>query len=133
MSRLAFAAIACALAASGCPRLPPPASRPSVSLVRLERAGPSALRARLLIHNRGAAPLLLSAIDWEIVRGEEPLLRGRAHAKRRFAAEERAAIEIAISLPAALSPALRGDLRLRGTAHLEPDAPAAFDEPAALR
>lgn len=124
-----LAAIVLAVAASGCPRLPPPAPRPSVSLLGIEAAG-TALRARLVIHNRGQSELLLSAIDWEIARGDEPLLRGRAYFRRRFAPDERAAIDVAIGLPPALA---SGDLRLRGTAHLEPDAPAPFDQPAAIR
>jgi hypothetical protein len=128
--------------AAGCPRLPPPPPRPAVTLVRLDAAaatGGLALRVRFLVHNRGAIALILSAVDWEIVLGEEPLLRGRAQAHRRFGPDERAPIEFAIVIPAPLEQELRAAarVRLRGMVHLEDPAggagaPAPFDEEAPL-
>ncbi|HWM86387.1 MAG TPA: hypothetical protein VNO33_11130 [Kofleriaceae bacterium] len=123
------------VSATGCPRLPPPAPRPAVTLERIDRAAGS-LRARFQIHNRGAVALTLSAIDWELAPGGRPLLRGRALARRAFGPDQRATVEVAIAVPAALEPALQGaaaagGIRLRGTFHLEDatgtGAPAPFD------
>jgi hypothetical protein len=144
--RRAVCLVALAFAASGCPRLPPPPARPSVVLERIERTGtdtnPSVrVRARLLVHNRDAVRLFLSAIDWELVLEDRALLRGRAHPSRVLAPGQRAAVELAISLPAPIAAELgapyEGPLRLRGTVHMQ-DAdgrgrPAPFDEATALR
>jgi hypothetical protein len=143
--RAAFVAVAVA-ASSGCPRLPPPAPRPSVSLNGLERAAATgdglALRARFRVHNRGAARLVLAAVDWELALGERALLRGRETEQRPFAADEHATVDVAIAIPAAVADELReavagGRIRLRGTFHLVdpgggPGAPAPFDELASL-
>ena len=138
--------VACALVGlAGCPRLPPPPPRPAVALVRLDRApaaeapAGTAFRARFEVHNRGAASLVLAAVDWEIAIGERALLRGRVHEHRPFAPDEDAAIDVAIAVPAPLEPELRRGvrIRLRGMIHFESPAggagaPAPFDEDATL-
>ena len=138
--RLAVCA-ALALCAAGCPRLPPPAPRPSVVLERIDRAG-SSLRAHLRVQNRGGAVLRLSAVDWELVLAGRPLVRGRTGERRSIAPGAYAAIIVDLAVPAPLEGELRraaaagGRIELRGTVHLE-DAggrgrSAPFDEVAAL-
>ncbi|HKE15180.1 MAG TPA: hypothetical protein VKB80_09965 [Kofleriaceae bacterium] len=140
---LAPAAALALVLCAGCPRLPPPAPRPSVSLDRLERAAaPGQWRARLRVHNRGAAGLVVAAVDWELVAGERPLLRGRSPAHLALAPDQRAVIDVALAVPAPVDDELRsattsgGRLRIRGMVHLvDPGggegAPAPFDEAAA--
>jgi len=140
-----------ALAAVGCPRLPPPPPRPAVFVVSVERAAATGdgevLRARLDVHNRGAFRLVLAAIDWEMVdpRGDRAISRGRAATHRVFAPDQRAVVDIDLAIPAPVAEQIRraaaaagSRIRLRGTAHLEDPAggegaAAPFDDPAPLR
>ena len=120
--RLAVCAVL-ALCAAACPRLPPPASRPSVVVERIDSAG-SSLRAHLRVHNRGDAALRLSAVDWELVLAGRPLVRGRAREKRSLAPGARAALVVELAIPAPLvgellRAAAARTIELRGTVHLE--------------
>lgn len=97
------AALFLLLVVTGCPRLPPPARRPHVRLLSIDRTG-ALLEARLLVD--GAGSLRPTAVDWALAVGDRDLARGRARS-----------LDIQIQLP---HPVTAGALvRLRGAVHLE--------------
>lgn len=138
--RLCRALLLAALVLCGCPGVTAPLERPRLHLEQVAAHAGEELhvRVRLRVHNPNATAVHARALDWALLLGDAPLVRGRAELDKRVPARESAALDIDLALAAAPAGAMTARMdsghrgyRLRGTVHFvteRGDICAVFDE-----